>query len=108
MTLTSGPHLSAAGAKKKRRKGDGRAGGEEGLGRCGPACMHALEKEADGPGEFAGCRKRRKREAGRGKWAAREEREREGGLGFFLFKFFSNSFFKLSNCNQTRNHAFES
>jgi hypothetical protein len=26
----------------------------------------------------------------------------------FLFKFFSNSFFKLSNFNQTRNHAFES
>jgi hypothetical protein len=50
MTLTSGPHLSAASAKKKKRKGGGRAGGEEELGRCGPACAHALEKEAGGRG----------------------------------------------------------
>jgi hypothetical protein len=34
----------------------------------------------------------------------REER----GKGFpFLLNFFSNSFFKLSNLNQTENHAFE-
>jgi hypothetical protein len=37
----------------------------------------------------------------------REERE-EGEVFLFLFKFFSNSFFKLSNFNQTENHAFES
>jgi hypothetical protein len=49
-----------------------------------------------------------KRKTGRGKWAAREERERgERKMIFFkktLFKFI----FKLSNFNQTRNHAFES
>jgi hypothetical protein len=37
------------------------------------------------------------------------EREREGekGLSFF-FKFLSNSFFKHSNSNQTKIHAFKS
>jgi hypothetical protein len=36
--------------------------------------------------------------------------ERRGkGFLFFFFKLFSNSFFfKLSNINQTRNHAFKS
>jgi hypothetical protein len=38
-----------------------------------------------------------------------EKREGEGGgFLFFLFKFFSNSFFKLSNFKQTEIHAFES
>jgi hypothetical protein len=38
------------------------------------------------------------------------EREREGGKGFvsFFFKFLSNSFFKHSNSNQTKIHAFKS
>jgi hypothetical protein len=33
---------------------------------------------------------------------------RKGREGFLFLKLFSNSFFKLSNFNQTRNHAFES
>jgi hypothetical protein len=40
----------------------------------------------------------------------RKERERERGekrISFFL-NFFSNSFFKHSNFNQTKIHAFES
>jgi hypothetical protein len=44
---------------------------------------------------------------GRLEWAAREERGEGKGFLFFL-KLFSNSFFKLSNFNQTRNYAFES
>jgi hypothetical protein len=44
-----------------------------------------------------------------GSWADWKRRERgEGERVFFLKKLFSNSFFKLSNFNQTRNHAFES
>jgi hypothetical protein len=36
------------------------------------------------------------------------EGERGERFWGFLFKFFSNSFLKLSNFTQTRNHAFES
>jgi hypothetical protein len=52
---------------------------------------HAGER-GGGPGQFTGCRKRRKGKAGRGKWAAREEREREGGLGFFFLNSFQIHF----------------
>jgi hypothetical protein len=43
-------------------------------------------------------------------WLGRKSKgERgEGVLGFFFLKLFSNSFFKLSNFTQTRNHAFKS
>jgi hypothetical protein len=49
-------------------------------------------------GDLVSLRAKRKEEKknGPGKWAAREEKT--------LFKFI----FKLSNFNQTRNHAFES
>jgi hypothetical protein len=51
-----------------------------------------------------------RREGEGGGPAGPEEKRGEGerrGVFFFL-KFFSNSFFKLSNFTQTRNHTFES
>jgi hypothetical protein len=50
------------------------------------------------------CGPREKRERG----PAGPKGKRGEGRGFFLKKFFSNSFFKLSNFTQTRNHAFKS
>jgi hypothetical protein len=52
----------------------------------------------------------RERELGQLEWAAREKgRGKREFLSFSFFKkIFSNSFFKLSNFNQIRNHAFES
>jgi hypothetical protein len=43
-------------------------------------------------------------------WARRKGRERGGGKGLVLFflKILSNSFFKHSNSNQTKIHAFKS
>jgi hypothetical protein len=42
-------------------------------------------------------------------WAGCGERREEREKAFpFSFKFFSNSFFKLSNFNQTEIHAFKS
>jgi hypothetical protein len=67
-----------------------------------------LEKEADGPGQFAGYGKRRKRKAGRGGVGRKGGKGKGGEVWVFLFKFFSKSFFKLSNFTQTRNHALES
>jgi hypothetical protein len=49
--------------------------------------------------------------AEKGCWASGEEKERERGREkdfLFLLNFFSNSFFKHSNFNQTKIHAFES
>jgi hypothetical protein len=67
------------------------------LGRCGP---QARARE-----EAAGLQaSRAKRKVGPD---VKKGGEGEGFL-FFSFKFFSNSFFKLSNFNQTENHAFES
>jgi hypothetical protein len=43
--------------------------------------------------------------------AGPKEKKGEGerrGVFFLFFKFYSNSFFELSNFTQTRNHAFES
>jgi hypothetical protein len=50
-------------------------------------------------------KKREKRAGGVGRKRGKGEGRGEKG---FLFKFFSNSFFKLLNFTQTRNHAFES
>jgi hypothetical protein len=80
------------------------------LGQLGPAeqrCWASLgrptragEKQAD---DLDSLR------AERGVGPVGEKREGEGeGFLFFLFKFFSNSFFKLSNFKQTKIHAFES
>jgi hypothetical protein len=87
--------------KNKRGKALCWAGGGDGLGRCG------LTARARG--------KRKKRLLARGVCGLKEgvgrlkrkEREREEVFSFFL-KFFSNSFFKLSNFKQTEIHAFES
>jgi hypothetical protein len=67
-------------------------------------------KKAGNLGEICGLREKEKEKE---KWVVEEmdrKRERVRGerFGFFLFKFFSNSFFKLSNSTQTTNHAFKS
>jgi hypothetical protein len=49
---------------------------------------------------------RAKRKEGLGRLRRKKRGEGEGFP--FSFKFFSNSFFKLSNFNQTEIHAFES
>jgi hypothetical protein len=51
---------------------------------------------------------KRKRIVGRGRDGPQERKGEGREVWVFLFKFFSNSFFKLSNFTQTRNHAFES
>jgi hypothetical protein len=82
----------------------GRRGSVVGLACC------AREREADGPSWLAGCGKRegeRVGAAGVGR-KGKGEREERGFEFFFFKKIFSNSFFKLSNFNQIRNHAFES
>jgi hypothetical protein len=59
----------------------------------------------------AGARKKRRKACRPGILRAglEEKGEREGGKGFvFFFKFLSNSFFKHSNSNQTKIHAFKS
>jgi hypothetical protein len=57
------------------------------------------------PRSLCGLKEKEERKVG----PAREKEERRGREGFLLFfKFFSNSFFKLSNFNQTEIHAFES
>jgi hypothetical protein len=62
-------------------------------------------RKAGGLGWLASCgKKKRERE----REVGRLSQKREGERGFPFFKFFSNSFFKLSNFTQTRNHAFES
>jgi hypothetical protein len=68
------------------------SGGGEELGRCGPACVHAREKEAGGPGQFVGCGKRRKRKAGRGGSGPQGRKRKGGEVWVFLFKFFQNHF----------------
>jgi hypothetical protein len=78
--------------------------------RAGPAWagLHAREEEADGLGWFTGRKKKeREREKKWAGWRKREREEREKVFPFFLFNFFSNSFFKLSNFNQIEIHAFE-
>jgi hypothetical protein len=96
------------GAKEK----DGRRGmGQQGdkLGRVGRPAHARSGKEGQWPGRVCGLRKK-KRKAGRRKWAAREKGVREErGFEFFLSNSFQiRFFFKLSNFNQTTNHAFES
>jgi hypothetical protein len=66
------------------------------------------EKSGRQPGVIRGLEEREREEVGRLEWAAREERGEGREVWVFLFKSFSKSFFKLSNFNQTRNHAFES
>jgi hypothetical protein len=64
------------------------------------------EKKAAGLGWLRAKREERERDG-----PAVEKRERRGEIKvFFLFllNFFSNSFFKHSNFNQTKIHAFES
>jgi hypothetical protein len=43
-----------------------------------------------------------------GRLGLKRKGERGRGEGFSFLKLFSNSFLKLSNFTQTRNHAFES
>jgi hypothetical protein len=62
-----------------------------------------LEKKACGLGASRAEKERGKRMGPAGKKGERGERK----VFLFLLNFFSNSFFKLSNFNQTENHAFE-
>jgi hypothetical protein len=63
------------------------------------------KKKACWPGMVAGQKRRKGERDG----PAVDKRERRGErFSFFLFKLFSNSFFKHSNLNQTKIHAFES
>jgi hypothetical protein len=103
MGLTVGPHLPVTGTKEK---GEGQcwAGGGSELGRCGPQAR-AWERPLSW--ELRGLKKKRGRGKGIGP-AGKEGREGKKRLFSFSFKFFSNSFFKLSNFNQTEIHAFES
>jgi hypothetical protein len=110
-SLTAGPHLSASGAKKKR--------GQKRLGRRGGAWAswaglrtrtHTLGEK---PTAWKGWRAEGRREKKKEKWAGEEmgrkrRKERDEGFRDFIFKSFSNSFFKLSNFTQSRNHAFKS
>jgi hypothetical protein len=81
--------------------------GGSALGQLGPAYTRGRKR----PTAWDGSRAERKRK-GRGKRngpGGEKERERRGRRFslFFLFNFFSNSFFKLSNFNQIEIHAFE-
>jgi hypothetical protein len=105
MTLISGPHLSAS-CEKEKKKGWRLGRGEEELGRWA-ASTHVGEKRPAARGDSR-ARRKRKEEVGQLEWAAREERGEGRKVWVFLFKSFSNSFFKLSNFNKNRNHAFES
>jgi hypothetical protein len=87
---------------RKRKRGGGVLGQRAAkLGQPGPTTRaRGRKKKADGLGVLAG-RKRC--------WASGEKREGEGGEeDLFFLNFFSNSFFKHSNFNQTEIHAFES
>jgi hypothetical protein len=102
MGLTAGPHLPVTGAKRKREAAV--------LGqrwkRAGP--LRAARSAEKGRWPEKICELKEKRE-GEGNWASWKRRERgERKVFSFSFKFFSNSFFKLSNFNQTEIHAFES
>jgi hypothetical protein len=87
--LTAGSHLSATGVKRKR----GRGGAGPAGWRVGPTGPSARAREKEKASGLLAC-------------GLKEEkgREREGeGKGFCFFKiFFSNSFFKHSNFNQTK------
>jgi hypothetical protein len=72
------------------------------LGQRGP--LRARE-EGRRPGSPRGLKEKKKK---KGLGRLREKGERRGSEGFFLKKIFSNSFFELSNFNQTEIHAFES
>jgi hypothetical protein len=74
------------------------------LGRCGLTARAREKKKEKGrwPKEKKGRGKRD------GPVGGKEREERGKGFSFFLLNFFSNSFFKHSNFNQTEIHAFES
>jgi hypothetical protein len=101
----AGPHLSVSGTKKKWGERAGPAGEAE-LGQLVPAYTRGRKR----PTAWDGSRAERKRKGRRkrnGPAGEKEREEREKVFSFFLFKFFSNSFFKLSNFNQTEIHAFD-
>jgi hypothetical protein len=92
--------------KKEKRGGVCWAGGAAKLGQLGPA--YAREKTGHRPGIVHGPKEKEKGEA-KEMGRLEEKRERRGERNFlFLLNFFSNSFFKHSNFNQTEIHAFES
>jgi hypothetical protein len=61
------------------------------LGRVGRLLARSREKEAGGLLRFGPGKKKKKRVG----WAKRRKEKGEKGFRIFLFKFFSNSFFKL-------------
>jgi hypothetical protein len=81
------------------------AGGEAELGQLRPAYARGRNR----PTAWDGSRAERKRKGERKEMGRLEEKgeRREERDFLFLLNFFSNSFFKLSNFNQTENHAFE-
>jgi hypothetical protein len=74
VTLTSGPHLSVTGAKRKE-KGGGWVGGGGELGRCGPQARASAGRKAGDPAGFGPREKEREREGGP---AGLKERRGEG------------------------------
>jgi hypothetical protein len=102
MGLTAGPHLPVTARKKEKGCGAGPAVGRE-VGWRGPL------RAGEGGWRPRSLRGLKEKERRKGLGRLKEKGERRGSEGFSLFfKFFSNSFFKLSNFNQTEIHAFES
>jgi hypothetical protein len=97
MTLTSGPHLLAAGRKRK--------GGRVVLGRRKKRSWAGLLCVRERPTARVGLRLRK--EGGRELGQLEENDEGEKAKGFY-FKILFKFIFKLSIFTQTRNHAFES
>jgi hypothetical protein len=79
-------------------------------GRRGTGPLRAASARGKRPLAWEGLRAEKEKREGEGNWASWKRRERGERKFFFSFsfKFFSNSFFKLSNFNQTEIHAFES
>jgi hypothetical protein len=84
--------------RRKREKGGGGAGPAGKAGWASAGRLRAHGKKAAG---LRGLRAERRS-------GPVLERGEERRFSLFLFKFFSNLFFKLSNFKQTENHAFES
>jgi hypothetical protein len=88
---------------KRKRETAGWAGGVSKLGRCG-LLAHAGKR----PLAWEPSRAKKMKGERLGRLGRKKRGEGERAFFFFEKKFFSNSFSKLSNFNQTEIHAFES